>query len=93
MTSLFTRWIPSLSLGVWSAILLASHLTGRAAKFLHPAFRPGVLAAGLLLALLALLIASRETPPECCADATCTRPLADVWHPGFAGQLCCMALA
>jgi uncharacterized repeat protein (TIGR03943 family) len=75
MTSLFTRWIPSLSLGVWSAILLASHLTGRAAKFLHPAFRPGVLAAGLLLALLALLIASRETPPECCADATCTHPL------------------
>ncbi len=75
MTSLFTRWIPSLSLGVWSAILLASHLTGRAAKFLHPAFRPGVLAAGLLLALLALLIASRETPPECCTDATCTHPL------------------
>lgn len=75
MTSLFTRWIPSLSLGVWSAILLASHLTGRAAKFLHPAFRPGVLAAGLLLAMLALLIASRETPPECCADATCTHPL------------------
>jgi uncharacterized repeat protein (TIGR03943 family) len=75
MTSLFTRWIPSLSLGAWSAILLASHLTGRAAKFLHPAFRPGVLAAGLLLALLALLIASRETPPECCADATCTHPL------------------
>jgi uncharacterized repeat protein (TIGR03943 family) len=75
MTSLFTRWIPSLSLGVWSAILLASHLTGRAAKFLHPAFRPGVLAAGLLLAFLAFLIASRETPPDCCADATCTHPL------------------
>ena len=75
MTSLFTRWIPSVSLGVWSTILLASHFTGRAAKFLHPAFRPGVLAAGLLLALLALLIASRETPPECCADATCTHPL------------------
>lgn len=75
MTSLFTRWIPSLSLGAWSAILLSSHLSGRASKFLHPAFRPGVLAAGVILAILAILVASRETPPECCADATCTHPL------------------
>jgi uncharacterized repeat protein (TIGR03943 family) len=76
MTSLFTRWIPSLSLGVWSAILLSAHLTGRAAKFLHPAFRPGVLAAGMILGVLAVLIASRENPPECCSDASCTHPLA-----------------
>lgn len=75
MTSLFTRWIPALSLGAWSAILLTAHLSGRASKFLHPAFRPGVLAAGAILGFLSLLIASRETPPECCADASCTHPL------------------
>jgi hypothetical protein len=34
-----------------------------------------VLVAGIGLALLAVFIASRETPPECCADATCTHPL------------------
>ncbi|MEK0445839.1 MAG: hypothetical protein RLZZ399_1160 [Verrucomicrobiota bacterium] len=76
MTSLFNRWIPSVTLGVWSAVLLGTYFTGRVAAFLHPTFRPGVLIAGAILALLAILIASRPTPPECCSDATCTHPLA-----------------
>jgi uncharacterized repeat protein (TIGR03943 family) len=75
MTALFTRWIPSATLAVWSAVLLSTYFTGRVAAFLHPSFRPGVLVAGLGLALLALFVASRDTPPECCADATCTHPL------------------
>jgi len=75
MTSLFTRWIPSLTLGIWSAVLLGTYFTGRIASFLHPSFRPGVLWAGVGLAALALLFASRPTPPECCADETCTHPL------------------
>jgi uncharacterized repeat protein (TIGR03943 family) len=75
MTSLFTRWIPSLTLGVWSAVLLGTYFTGRVASFLHPSFRPGVLWAGVGLAALALLFASRPTPPECCSDETCTHPL------------------
>jgi uncharacterized repeat protein (TIGR03943 family) len=75
MTALFTRWIPSATLAVWSAVLLSTYFTGRVAAFLHPSFRPGVLVAGLGLALLALFVASRNTPPECCADATCTHPL------------------
>jgi hypothetical protein len=75
MTSLVNRWIPSLTLAVWSGVLLATFFTGRVASFLHPSFRPGVAIAGAVLALLALLIASRPTPPECCLDATCTHPL------------------
>ena len=75
MTSLFTRWIPSLTLGIWSTVLLGTYFTGRVASFLHPSFRPGVLWAGIGLAALALLFASRPTPPECCADETCTHPL------------------
>lgn len=76
MTSLFTRWIPSLTLTVWSSVLLGTYYTGRLTSFLHPSFRPGVLIAGFALALLALFIGSRPTPPDCCADASCTHPLA-----------------
>jgi len=76
MTSLFTRWIPSLTLAIWSSVLLGTYYTGRLTSFLHPSFRPGVLIAGFALALLALFIGSRQTPPDCCADATCTHPLA-----------------
>jgi uncharacterized repeat protein (TIGR03943 family) len=75
MTSLFTRWIPSVTLAVWSAVLLGTYLSGRVTAFLHPSFRPGVLVAGIGLALLALFIASQNTPPECCSDASCTHPL------------------
>lgn len=76
MNALFTRWLPSFSLAVWSAVLLGTFLSGRVNAFLHPSFRPGVAIAGYALAALALFIASRETPPDCCADATCTHPLA-----------------
>lgn len=75
MTSLFTRWIPSMTLAVWSAVLLGTYFTGRLTAFLHPSFRPGVMIAGFVLAAIALLIASKPVPPECCADATCTHPL------------------
>lgn len=75
MTSLFNRWLPCTTLAVWSTVLLATYGTGRVNAFLHPNFRPGVLIAGIVLAALALLIASRPTPPECCVDATCTHPL------------------
>ncbi|MCX8512385.1 MAG: DUF1980 domain-containing protein, partial [Chthoniobacteraceae bacterium] len=75
MTSLFTRWIPSMTLAVWSAVLLGTYFTGRLTAFLHPSFRPGVMIAGFVLAAIALLIASKPVPPDCCADATCTHPL------------------
>jgi len=76
MTAIFTRWIPSLTLAVWSAVLLGTYFTGRLSAFLHPSFRPGVVVAGAALALLALFIGSRPTPLDCCADDNCTHPLA-----------------
>jgi uncharacterized repeat protein (TIGR03943 family) len=75
MTSIFTRWIPSVTLAVWSTVLLGSYYSGRLTSFLHPSFRPGVMVAGFVLAALALFVGSRETPPECCSDASCTHPL------------------
>ena len=54
---------------------MGTYFTGRVASFLNPSFRPGVLWAGVGLAALALLFASRPTPSECCADETCTHPL------------------
>jgi uncharacterized repeat protein (TIGR03943 family) len=64
-----------MTLAVWSAVLLGTYFTGRLTAFLHPSFRPGVMVAGFVLAAIALLIASKPVPPECCADATCTHPL------------------
>ena len=64
-----------MTLAVWSAVLLGTYFTGRLTAFLHPSFRPGVMIAGFVLAAIALLIASKPVPPECCADATCTHPL------------------
>ena len=64
-----------MTLAVWSAVLLGTYFTGRVAAFLHPSFRPGVMLAGFALAAIAVLIASKPVPPECCADATCTHPL------------------
>ena len=64
-----------MTLAVWSTVLLGTYFTGRLTAFLHPSFRPGVMIAGFVLAAIALLIASKPVPPECCADATCTHPL------------------
>jgi uncharacterized repeat protein (TIGR03943 family) len=54
MTQALNRWLPSFTLACWSGILLYFHLSGRLAAFLHPTFRPGVLAAGLVLLVFAI---------------------------------------
>lgn len=75
MTTLFSRWLPCLTLASWGAVLLYFYGSGRITHFLHPIFRPGVLIAGIVLALLALVFATVATNAECCQEAECSHPL------------------
>ena len=78
MTQTLNRWLPSLTLACWSAILLSFHLSGRISDFLHPAFRPGVLISGAALLLLAIGLAIAGAGDACCEADACghsaTRP-------------------
>lgn len=75
MNSLFSRWLPAATLASWSAILLYFHLSGRISAFLVPAFRPYVLVAGLILALMTLVLLSAPAQGTCCSSGECGHPL------------------
>jgi putative membrane protein len=68
MKAFINRWLPSLTLALWSAVLLHFYLSGRISAFLHPVFRPPVLLAGGVLALFALVVAFGRRPGECGDD-------------------------
>ena len=74
-SSLFTRWLPSGTLLLWSAVLLATHFSGKAAGMLHPMFRPGIPIAGIALALIAAIIATVPRKEGCCSDIECSHTL------------------
>lgn len=74
-SSLFTRWLPSGTLLLWSAVLLATHFSGKAAGMLHPMFRPGIPIAGIALALIAAIIATVPRKEGCCSDIECAHTL------------------
>lgn len=69
MNSLPQRLLSSGVLAVWAAVLCIMVLSGRINSYLHPAFHPYALAAGVVLALLALLVL---LAPD--LDAGCTPP-------------------
>jgi len=75
MTKSLDRWLPSLTLACWSGILLYFHWTGRLAAFLHPAFRPGVLVAGMVLLVFAIGSAMGGGVEECCDEDGCVHPV------------------
>ncbi|HEX4666458.1 MAG TPA: DUF1980 domain-containing protein [Chthoniobacterales bacterium] len=50
------RALPSLTLLEWGAILSYFYFSGRLASFLHPMFRPLVLATGILLVITAICV-------------------------------------
>ncbi len=70
MTRTLDRWLPSVTLVLWGAILLYFFQSGRLAAFLHPSFRPGVAIAGVILFLLAVAVAF-SGGAECCEEETC----------------------
>jgi uncharacterized repeat protein (TIGR03943 family) len=91
MTALFNRWLPALTLAVWSAVLL--HLsepygaamrwiaswsplfTGRVETFLATPFRLPMLIAGLVLLILALVFLLFPADTACCQASECGHPL------------------
>src|SRR6266478_628223 len=91
MTALFNRWLPGLTLAVWSFVLLyfakaygpflqwvsswSGLLTGRVESLLAPAFRPYMLAAGIVLLLLSLVFLLFPADAACCSAAECAHPL------------------
>ena len=75
MSRLFSRWLPCLTLGVWSAILLYFYFSGRIQAFLVPMFRPYVLITGVVMAVMAIMLLFGSTESSCCAADACSHSL------------------
>ena len=69
MKTLFSRWLPCLTLASWSAVLLYFSFSGRITAFLHPTFRPYVVIAGGVLAAMALVFLFFRADADCCSSA------------------------
>ncbi len=75
MTTVFSRWLPAITLAAWSAILLYFFFSGRITAFLIPMFRPAVVISGVVLALMALLFIFVPVQADCCkGDEECGHP-------------------
>ncbi|HEX5176636.1 MAG TPA: TIGR03943 family protein [Chthoniobacteraceae bacterium] len=75
MTKLFARWLPFATLATWSAVLLYFYVSGRLDAFLHPMFRPYVLIAGSVLALMAIVFVFAPAEASCCGADSCGHTL------------------
>ncbi len=71
MNKLFARWLPCATLAAWSTVLLYFFFSGRVQAFLHPTFRPYVLAAGLVMAGMSLVFLLFPADANCCSSAEC----------------------
>ncbi len=75
MNTLFNRWLPCLTLAAWSAVLLVFYFNGRVKDLLAPPFRPYVLVAGIVLALMAFIFLLFRADASCCSSAECGHSL------------------
>jgi uncharacterized repeat protein (TIGR03943 family) len=75
MTKLFNRWLPSVTLLVWSGVLLAFYFSGKVASILIPGFRLNVLLAGLAMLAMACCFLFLPAVANCCNDESCGHPL------------------
>ena len=71
MNKLFARWLPCATLAAWSTVLLYFFFSGRVQAFLHPTFRPYVLIAGVVMAVMALVFLLFPADANCCSSAEC----------------------
>jgi uncharacterized repeat protein (TIGR03943 family) len=72
MNTVFSRWLPCLTLATWSAILLIMFFTGRVKDLLAPEFRPGVAIAGVVMGLMALAFLLLPVDAGCCSSVECS---------------------
>ena len=75
MRTAFSRWLPCVTLFLWSSILLFFYFSGRIQAFLHPLFRPLALVAGLVMLMLAACFLFVPATAECCSDDSCGHTL------------------
>jgi len=75
MTALFNRWLPGVTLLVWSVVLLAYYTTGRLSSFLQPSFRINVLLAGITMLAMACCFLFLPAVANCCDEERCGHPL------------------
>jgi uncharacterized repeat protein (TIGR03943 family) len=76
MNQVFSRWMPAATLASWSSILLYFYFTGRITAFLVPMFRPYVLVAGIVMALMALtFLFVKGEASSCCDTSACGHSL------------------
>src|SRR4051812_35798196 len=91
MTSLFNRWLPALTLGIWAVVML--HLSepygallkwiatwtplfsGRVETFLATPFRLPMFIAGVVLLILSIIFILFPADTACCQAAECGHPL------------------
>jgi uncharacterized repeat protein (TIGR03943 family) len=71
MNSLLNRWLPAFTLLTWASVLIHAHFTGRTVALLAPAFRGGVLWAGVGLAVVGLVFVCTPQNIACCAGERC----------------------
>ena len=76
MTRAISKWLACATLLAWGAILLYFFFSGRIASFLHPSFRPLVLASGAGMLLLAAGLAFCPSALDgCCGEEGCSHTL------------------
>ena len=85
MTTALSKYLSSLILLEWGAIMLYFNLSGRVSAFLHPNFRPLLWIVGIMLVLTAVIIAfARESG---CCDGDETESIHDHDHSGGANHI------
>lgn len=72
MNSIFSRWLPCVTLATWSAVLLTIFYSGRVRDLLAPEFRPGVMLAGVVMGLMALTFLLLPVDAGCCSGVDCS---------------------
>ena len=75
MNTLFNRWLPCFTLAAWSTALLGFYFSGRVNNLLAPPFRPYVLVAGIVLAIMAAVFLIFRADASCCSSAECGHSL------------------
>ena len=85
MTTALSKYVSSLIVLEWGAIMLYFNLSGRVFAFLHPNFRPLLWIVGIMLVLTAVIIAfARESG---CCDGDETESIHNHDHSGGANHI------